>query len=187
MTLYIARTKSGILKGFTKEPRYDKYKDMWFCFKIGFGLDTDFGIFMGDLFPEITYENSPKQVELNIVNDDIDSDFDDEERNFQKIDIYHLQIGDYILVECEGSFGGSSYLKIEDMQTRYDEYNGKPYIAIFDEEGEIWSSKTGECLSNPDTFMPWLGIIEKFRLLWHLKTKNQKLINDIIGVVMVNF
>lgn len=161
MILYIARTKSGILKGFTKDPKYDKYRDMWFCFKLGFGLDVDFGIFMGDLFPEITYENSPKQVELNVVNDNIDFDFDDEERNFQKIDIGDLQIGDYILVECEGSFGGSSYLRIEDMQTRYDEYNGKPYIVIFDEEGEAWSSKTGECLSNPNTFYGLTGYYRK--------------------------
>lgn len=104
-----------------------------------------------------------KEVELNVVNnvdDDIDF-FDGEERNFQKIDIYHLSIGDYILVECEGSFGGSSYIRIEDMQTRYDEYNGKPYIAIFDEEGEIWSSKTGECLTNSNTFYSLTGYYRK--------------------------
>lgn len=163
MILYAARTKSGVLKGFTNEPKYDKYKDKWFCFKSGFGLDVDLGIFMGDLFSEITYKNSPKRVELNIVNhadDDIDF-FDNEEMNFQKIYIYHLRIGDYILVECEGSFGGSSYLKIEDMQTRYDEYNGKPYIVIFDEEGETWSSKTGECLSNPNTFYVLTGYYRK--------------------------
>jgi hypothetical protein len=163
MILYAARTQSGVLKGFTNEPKYDKYKDKWFCFKSGFGLDVDLGIFMGDLFSEITYKNSPKRVELNVVNnvdDDIDF-FDDEERNFQKIDIYHLRIGDYILIECEGSFGGSSYLRIEDMQTRYDEYNGKPYIVIFDEEGEAWSSKTGECLSNPNTFYCLTGYYRK--------------------------
>lgn len=161
MILYATRTKSGVLKGFVNEPKYDKYKDKWFCFKSGFNVD--FGIFMGDLFSEITYKNSPKRVELNVVNnvdDDIDF-FDNEEMNFQKIDIYHLRIGDYILVECEGSFGGSSYLKIEDMQTRYDEYNGKPYIVIFDEEGETWSSKTGECLSNPNTFYVLTGYYRK--------------------------
>ena len=163
MILYTARTKSGILKGFTNEPKYDKYKDKWFCCKSGFELSFDFGIFMGELFPEITYEKSPKRVELNVVNyvdNDIDF-FNDEERDFQKIDIYHLRIGDYILVECEGSFGGSSYLKIEDMQTRYNEYNGKPYIVIFDEEGETWSSKTGECLSNPNTFYVLTGYYRK--------------------------
>ena len=89
MILYTTRTKSGILKGFIKDPKYDKYRDMWFCFKPGFGLDVDFGVFMGDLFPEITFENSPKQVKLSIDIDD-DIDVDDEERNFQEIDICDL-------------------------------------------------------------------------------------------------
>ena len=159
MILYTARTKSGILKGFTKYPKYDKYRDMWFCFKPGFGLDVDFGIFMGDLFPEITYENSPKRVELNVVNDvDDDTDFfNDEERNFQKIDICDLQIGDYICIECERFGCDSVYLKIVDIQQRFDAITGEPIIIVTDEEDEIWSTKTGRCLSNPNTFYELIG------------------------------
>lgn len=157
MILYTARTKSGILKGFVKDPKYDKCRDMWFCFKPGFGLDIDLGIFMGDLFPEISYENSPKQVELNIVNDNIDFDFDDEERNFQKIDICDLQTGDYICIECERFGCDSAYLKIVDIQQLFDAITGEPIIIVTDEEDETWSTKTGQCLSNPNTFYELIG------------------------------
>ena len=154
MILYTTRTKSGILKGFKNEPKYDKYEDRWFCFNPGLGLDFDFGVFMGDLFPEITYENSPKQVKLSI-------DIDDEERNFQEIDIYDLQIGDYICIECERFESDSIYLKIVDIQQRFDAITGEPMIIVTDEEDEIWSTKTGRCLSNPSTFYELIGCYRK--------------------------
>lgn len=158
MILYTTRTKSGILKGFKNEPKYDKYEDRWFCFNPGIGSDFDFGVFMGDLFPEITYGNSPKRVKLSIdieVDDDID--FDDEKHNFQEIDTCDLQIGDYICIECERFGSDSAYLKIVDIQQRFDAITGEPIIIVTDEEDEIWSTKTGQCLSNPNTFYELIG------------------------------
>lgn len=154
MTLYATRTKSGILKGFNNEPKYDKYKDMWFCFKSGFGLDTDFGIFMGDLFPEITFENSPKQVEIKLIDDVFES-------LLIPINYENVSVGDYICIECERFEDDAIYLKIVDVQQRFDTITGEPILIVTDEENKIWSTKTGRCLSDPNSFYEIIGIFRK--------------------------
>ena len=61
MRLWIARTKSGKLGLYPFIPLYDNIYDLWIC---------KLGVLIIDkkLFPEITFENSPQQVELKLVN-----------------------------------------------------------------------------------------------------------------------
>ena len=59
---WVVRKKNGIGRLFDSEPIYDRINDMWFTFKSNIGVDTHLGIFIGDMFPEVTYENSPKKV-----------------------------------------------------------------------------------------------------------------------------
>lgn len=74
MKLWIARWENGILIAFYREPyktangfyirsRYDKDERIsWHCHNArGEYLKLD-----SDLFPEVTYENSPQQVELKL-------------------------------------------------------------------------------------------------------------------------
>jgi hypothetical protein len=61
MKLWIARDYNGELYLYTKKPK--------------FGSDADKGFFYGDdwweidrnLFPEVTFENSPQEVELKLI------------------------------------------------------------------------------------------------------------------------
>ena len=61
MRLWIARTKNGELGLYSFKPLYNNTYDLWIC---------KFGVLIIDkkLFPEITFENSPQQVELKLVN-----------------------------------------------------------------------------------------------------------------------
>ena len=68
-----------------------------------------------------------------------------------------ISVGDYIGLECERCENGSCYLRIIDIQQRYNQITGKPYKAIIDEQDEIWSTLDGRCLSNPKTFYEIYG------------------------------
>ena len=61
MKFWIAREIEGCLFAFTHKPRYNKENPMW-EYKKGntFYLDET-------LFPEVTFENSPQQVEIKLV------------------------------------------------------------------------------------------------------------------------
>ena len=59
---WVVRKKNGIGRLFDSEPIYDRINDMWFTFKSNIGVDAHLGVFIGDMFPEVTYENSPKKV-----------------------------------------------------------------------------------------------------------------------------
>lgn len=72
MKLWIARDLNDSLSLFSDEPKLkfiNIYKRIW--------VGDIVAAVKTDLFPEVTFENSPQQVELSIVNNDID--FDDEE------------------------------------------------------------------------------------------------------------
>ena len=64
MKLWIARNKNGLLELFYKEPHYDKsheiYCDSW---RGGYYI----GDIPKDMFPEVTFENSPQKVKLELV------------------------------------------------------------------------------------------------------------------------
>lgn len=67
MKLWITRNKAGRGKAFKAKPRFDKKRDWWFVFKYPTGIDIDFGLDIGELFPEVTFENSPKEVEIKLI------------------------------------------------------------------------------------------------------------------------
>ena len=67
MKLWITRNKVGTGKAFKAEPRYDKNRDQWFAFKSPIGIDVDFGLYIGELFSEVTFENSPQEVEIKSI------------------------------------------------------------------------------------------------------------------------
>ena len=61
MKLWIARDLSEELILFKKQPSYNNKIKMW----IGGGLPI--GKLNGYSFPEVTFENSPQQVEIQLV------------------------------------------------------------------------------------------------------------------------
>lgn len=63
MKLWIARNKSKVIKLFTIEPEYNNISDEW----KGYDFEE---IELNVLnFTEVTFENSPMQVELKLVED----------------------------------------------------------------------------------------------------------------------
>ena len=61
MTLWVARDKNNALALYTEEPilYYNEYFEVPYKAQM---IDLD-----EDLFPEITFENSPQQVEVNLI------------------------------------------------------------------------------------------------------------------------
>lgn len=67
MKLWVARTKGGFEKGylaiFGNKPIYCEDKDEWMTYCAG--------IYIPNFeFPEVTFENSPQEVEINLINHD---------------------------------------------------------------------------------------------------------------------
>lgn len=60
MKFWIAKTKSGKLGFYQFKPLYNNIYDLWIC-KLG-GLNVD-----ETLFPELTFEDSPIEVELKLI------------------------------------------------------------------------------------------------------------------------
>lgn len=64
MKFWIARNKSKTLKLFTIEPEYNSISDEW----KGYDFEE---IELSVLnFPEVTFENSPMQVELKLIKEE---------------------------------------------------------------------------------------------------------------------
>lgn len=61
MDLFIARDKDGELYLYPSEPRKDEYR-----FTCGYVYD-DYMELDRDMYPEVTFENSPQKVELKLV------------------------------------------------------------------------------------------------------------------------
>lgn len=62
MKLWIARDKDGLLRLFGQEPYYVNDKIGWEPILGSIWLNED-------VFPEITFDNSPQEVELKLCND----------------------------------------------------------------------------------------------------------------------
>jgi hypothetical protein len=62
MKLWIARDSCGLWL-FCEEPIYDKFLQEWFTQN-----PCEFGCLPTECFPEVTFENSPMEVELVIKN-----------------------------------------------------------------------------------------------------------------------
>lgn len=60
MKLWIARDRDGILRIYDNEPKVDKRKQEI----ISIGGYYDINI---NLFPQITFDNSPQQIELKLI------------------------------------------------------------------------------------------------------------------------
>jgi hypothetical protein len=60
MKLWIARDFNGDISVYYEKPRLDKFKEFWGNAPFGMRLSND-------CFPEVTFENSPQMVELNLV------------------------------------------------------------------------------------------------------------------------
>ena len=71
MKLYIARDKDNCLSLCTHKQVYDEFYDVWEepdeCYNDNYGFHV---YISDDLFPEITFENSPMKVELKLIQDD---------------------------------------------------------------------------------------------------------------------
>lgn len=95
------------------------------------------------------------------LDEDIEDLYDDPE--YVAINKEDISIGDYIGIECERFECDSCHLRIVDIQQRYDAITGEPYKIIIDEEDEIWSTKSGNCLSNPKTFYEIYGYFRELK------------------------
>ena len=65
MKIWIARTKGDFKKGylaiFGNKPVYIEHKDEWVGFSVGIYINNE-------EFPEVTFENSPQEIELKLSN-----------------------------------------------------------------------------------------------------------------------
>lgn len=63
MNMHLARNKKGELKLFRWIPKYSERLDMWYeeHLEDGYGNMTD------TEYPEVTFENSPMEVELKLI------------------------------------------------------------------------------------------------------------------------
>ena len=68
MKLWIARDKRGFLRVWDGKPEWDDKIGLWCC-EAG-TVDFMSFPFKSDEFPEVTWENSPQQVELKLIEDD---------------------------------------------------------------------------------------------------------------------
>lgn len=64
MKLWIARNKSKVIKLFTIEPEYNSISDEWKGYDFE---EIELSILN---FTEVTFENSPQQVELKLVKEE---------------------------------------------------------------------------------------------------------------------
>lgn len=64
MKLWIARNESGDLALYYKKPKLNNSYELAFYKPSKFGIEYPI---CSDLFPEVTFENSPQQIELNLV------------------------------------------------------------------------------------------------------------------------
>ena len=63
MELWIARDRHNALKLYSEKPIFD----ITLGIKLGFTEDYYIGDINSDLFPTITWENSPQKVELKLI------------------------------------------------------------------------------------------------------------------------
>ena len=68
MKLFIARDKDGTLCLYDKEPKLsEKIEGVWVCSQYGDEFINVVAL-PSEYFPEVTLENSPQKVELNVIN-----------------------------------------------------------------------------------------------------------------------
>ena len=63
MKLWVARDKDGVICLYKDKPQLDIY--YWYDFSCG--KDGCIAELSKDSFPEVTFENSPKEVELKLI------------------------------------------------------------------------------------------------------------------------
>lgn len=68
MKLWIARDEDGDLFLYNQKPSILKTGvDPWDCFQ---APNKEFLSIPNELFPEVTFENSPQEIEINLINHD---------------------------------------------------------------------------------------------------------------------
>ena len=68
MDFWIARDEDGDLFLYNQKPSILKTGiDPWDCFQTP---NKEFLVISNELFPEVTFENSPQKVELKLINND---------------------------------------------------------------------------------------------------------------------
>lgn len=65
MKLWIARDFDGVLNLYVTKPSLDSNDNMYYADS---DMEDDYLNIDKELFPEITFENSPQQVEIKLIN-----------------------------------------------------------------------------------------------------------------------
>lgn len=123
---------------------------------VSFRVVDSYDSIYDDLYYEFIYLQ-----DFSELDEDIEDLYDDPE--YVAINKEDISIGDYIGIECERFACDSCHLQIKDIQQRYDGITGEPYKIVTDEEDEIWSTKSGNCLSNPKTFYEIYGYFRELK------------------------
>ena len=135
------------------EEQLPKYYPCIVSFRI---VDSSDSIY-DDLYYEFVYLQDFSEL------DEDNEEFSDYEPEFVEINKEDISVGDYIGIECERFACDSCHLRIVDIQQRYNEITGEPYKIVIDEEDEIWSTQSGNCLSNPKTFYEIYGYFRELK------------------------
>ena len=135
------------------EEQLPKYYPCIVSFRI---VDSSDSIY-DDLYYEFVYLQDFSEL------DEDNEEFSDYEPEFVEINKEDISVGDYIGIECERFACDSCHLRIVDIQQRYDAITGEPYKIVTDEEDEIWSTQSGNCLSNPKTFYEIYGYFRELK------------------------
>lgn len=140
---------------------YDEDEPKYYpCVVTSMVIDAGYSI-RDDLYYEFVYLQDFSELSED------DEEFSDYE--LEHVDIFEyvainkedISIGDYIGIEYERFGSYSCRLRIVDIQQRYDAITGEPYKIVTDEEDEIWSTQSGQCISNPGTFYEIYGYFRK--------------------------
>lgn len=67
MKLWVARDFDGILNLYINKPKLDSNDNMYYTDS---DMEDDYLNIDKDLFPEVTFENSPQQVEIKLVKEE---------------------------------------------------------------------------------------------------------------------
>jgi hypothetical protein len=123
---------------------------------VSFRVVDSYDSIYDDLYYEFIYLQ-----DFSELDEDIEDLYDDPE--YVAINKEDISVGDYIGIECERFACDSCHLRIVDIQQRYDAITGEPYKIVTDEEDEIWSTQSGNCLSNPTTFYEIYGYFRELK------------------------
>lgn len=140
--------------------QYYNANNQWFG-KCGNMFDFDFfdmyEVVIAMDMDHISVGATPVPVSSPIEEEDVDYD------DLEEIKANEVQNGDYVMVECERLYDSTSYLKVINVGVMYDPQAGTPIKTVTTEDGDVWSTLDGSCISNPNSFYEAVGYYKRLK------------------------